>query len=66
MPKFLEDKLKKEYPGNDSAMYGTMNKLGFMKGSKETAAGAAAQKKHDAKKSSGLAKMRRDTDQDGM
>ncbi len=24
MPKFLEDKLKKEYPGDDNAVYGTM------------------------------------------
>jgi len=65
MPAFLESKLKKEYPGNDSAVYGTMNKLGFMKGNKETPLGAAAQKKHDTKKSSGLAKMR-DTDKDGV
>ena len=37
MPKVLEAKLKKEYPGNPGAVYGTMNKLGYMKGSKETA-----------------------------
>lgn len=49
MPKFLEDKLKKEYGNNPSAIYGTMNKLGFMHGNKETAAGAEAQKKHDRK-----------------
>jgi len=56
MPKFLEDKLKKEYPGNPGAVYGTMNKLGAMKGNKETAKGRAMEKKHakDAKK--GLAK----------
>lgn len=49
MPKFLEDKLKKEYPGNPGAVYGTMNKLGYMRGNQETAAGAEAQRKHDAK-----------------
>lgn len=50
MPKFLEDRLKREYPGNPSAVYGTLNKLGMMHGNKETAKGKAAQKKHDAKK----------------
>jgi len=46
MPKFLEDKLKKEYPNNPGAVYGTMNKLGAMRGSKETAKGVAMEKKH--------------------
>lgn len=45
MPKALEAKLKKEYPGNDHAVYGTLNKLGYMKGSKETAKGKALDKK---------------------
>ena len=49
MPQFLEQKLKKEYPNNPSAVYGTMNKLGYMKGSKETAKGKRAEKKHEAK-----------------
>lgn len=48
MPKFLEDKLKKEYPNNPSAVYGTMNKLGAMKGNKETSKGKAMEKKHAA------------------
>ncbi len=48
MPKFLEDKLKKEYPGNPGAVFGTMNKLGAMKGNKETAKGRAMEKKHAA------------------
>lgn len=48
MPKFLEDKLKKEYPGNKSAIYGTMNKLGAMKGSKETPKGEEMQEMHDS------------------
>lgn len=46
MPKFLEEKLKKEYPDNPSAVYGTLNKLGYMKGSKETKKGRLADKKH--------------------
>ncbi len=49
MPAFMEAKLKKEYGGNDKAVYGTMNKLGFMKGNKETPKGAAAEAKHDKK-----------------
>lgn len=48
MPQFLEDKLKREYPNNPGAVYGTMNKLGAMKGSKETAKGRAMQAKYDA------------------
>jgi hypothetical protein len=28
MPKFLEDKLRKEYGNNPHAIYGTMNKIG--------------------------------------
>ncbi len=49
MPEFLEKKLKKEYPNNPSAVYGTMNKLGYMKGNKETKKGKIAEKKHVAK-----------------
>lgn len=47
MPRFLEDKLKAEYPNNPSAVYGTLNKLGAMRGSKETPKGAAMQAKHE-------------------
>lgn len=46
MPKFLEDKLKSEYPNNPHAVYGTMNKLGAMHGNKETAKGRAMEAKH--------------------
>lgn len=46
MPKFLEQKLKKEYGNNPKAIYGTMNKLGYMKGSKETVKGRQAEVKH--------------------
>ncbi len=49
MPEFLEAKLKKEYPGNDRAVYGTMNKLGAMKGNKVTKKGMEMQAKHDRK-----------------
>jgi len=47
MPKFLEEKLKKEYPGNPSAVYGTLNAIGAMHGNRETAKGRAMQAKHD-------------------
>lgn len=52
MPKFLEDILKREYPGNPGAVYGTMNKIGAMRGNKETAKGRAMEAKHDAKAAS--------------
>jgi len=45
MPKFLEHKLEKEYGKGNPAVYATMNKLGYMKGSKETAKGKALDKK---------------------
>ena len=49
MPKFLEDKLKREYPGNPSAVYGTLNNIGAMHGNKETPKGKAMERQHDAK-----------------
>ena len=49
MPKFLEDKLKKEYPNNPHAVFGTMNAIGAMHGSKITAKGMAMERKHNAK-----------------
>ena len=49
MPEFLEKKLKAEYGDNPHAIYGTLNKIGAMKGSKETPKGAAMQAKHEAK-----------------
>lgn len=39
MPKFLEQKLKKEYGANSNIPYKIMNKMGVMKGNKETAKG---------------------------
>jgi len=56
MPAFLEAKLKREYPNNPHAVFGTMNKIGAMRGNKETAKGKRMQKKHDAKVGGG--KMR--------
>ena len=54
MPKFLEDDLraearKKGFTGRKLAqyVYGGMNNMGAMHGNKETAKGAAMQKKHD-------------------
>ena len=49
MPKFLEDKLKSEYPGNPGAVFGTLNSIGAMHGNKETALGRQMQAKHEAK-----------------
>ena len=46
MPKFLEDKLKAEYPNNPHAVYGTMNAIGAMHGNKETAKGRRMETKH--------------------
>ncbi len=46
MPRFLEDKLRAEYGDNPHAIYGTMNKIGAMKGNKETAKGVQMDKKH--------------------
>lgn len=50
MPAFLEKKLKKEYPHNSHAVYGTMNKLGVMRGNKETAKGRYQERKHELDK----------------
>jgi hypothetical protein len=49
MPEFLEKKLEKEYGDNPHAIYGTMNKIGAMKGSKETKKGVRMEKEHEAK-----------------
>lgn len=50
MPKFLEEKLKKRYGSDSATPYKIMNKLGFMRGNKETAKGKAAEKKHRKKR----------------
>ena len=56
MPEFLEKKLKKEYPGNDRAVFGTMNKIGAMRGSRITAKGEAMERKHEWDKKGSLGK----------
>jgi len=58
MPKFLEKKLKKRYGKDSSIPYKIMNKLGYMRGNKETASGAAAEKKHESKFHKSLRKHR--------
>jgi len=45
-PKFLENILKKEYGKRSATPYKVMNKMGAMKGNKETAKGRAMTKKH--------------------
>ena len=40
----VEGKLKKEYPNNPGAVYGTLNKAGLMRGSKATTKGRRAAK----------------------
>ena len=55
MPLALERKLKKEYAGlskkaRDHAVYGTLNKIGAMHGSKETGKGRAMERALEKKK----------------
>ena len=49
MPKFLEKKLKARYGKKSKTPYKIMNKIGAMRGNKETAKGKAMAKKHAAK-----------------
>jgi hypothetical protein len=49
MPAFLEKKLKEQYGANSAIPYKVMNSIGAMRGNKETAKGAAMQRKHDRK-----------------
>lgn len=41
----VEAKLKKRYPNNPGAVFGTLNKIGLMRGNKTTAKGAKAAKR---------------------
>lgn len=50
MPKILEKKLEKEYPNNPHAVFGTMNKIGAMRGNKETKKGKSIEKALERKK----------------
>jgi hypothetical protein len=66
MPKFLERELrqqarKKGFTGKraDEYVYGTMNNVGAMHGSKETAKGAAMERKHEDKMKTPSHDMRR-------
>jgi hypothetical protein len=56
MPAFLEQKLKQQYGANSSIPYKVMNKLGAMRGNKETAKGRAMAKKHAKDRKAGRAK----------
>jgi hypothetical protein len=47
MPDFLERKLKRRYGAKSPIVWKIMNRLGFMKGSKITARGRAAEAKHE-------------------
>lgn len=49
MPAFLEAKLKREYGADSKIPYKVMNKIGAMRGNKETAKGKRMEKKHNAK-----------------
>lgn len=62
MPQFLEDALrraaaKKGMKGKraDRYVYGAMNNIGAMRGNKETARGAAMERKHEARLSAAAA-----------
>lgn len=57
MPKFLKKKLKQEYGAHSKIPYKVMNKIGAMRGNKETSKGAEMEAKHqaDMKKYSGSA-----------
>lgn len=48
MPKFLIDKLKKEYGAESKVPYKVANSIGAMKGNKETSKGAEMEAKHQA------------------
>lgn len=65
MPAFLEAKLKKEATKKgfsdekaDHYVYGAMNNMGAMRGSKETAKGKRMEKKHAAKVGGDKTQMR--------
>ena len=51
MPKFLEEKLKKEYGTSkkgEAKVFATMNAIGAMHGNKETEKGKQMERKHEA------------------
>lgn len=48
MPKFLKEKLEGEYGKDNPRVYATMNAMGAMHGSSETAKGRAMERQHKA------------------
>jgi hypothetical protein len=58
MPIFLEKKLKEEYGKDSSIPYKVMNKIGAMRGNKETKKGRHMEKKHEAKEEALHKKMK--------
>ena len=46
----VESKLKREYAGNPGAVFGTLNKIGLMRGNKSTAKGLKKAKNKQASK----------------
>ncbi len=48
MPRFLEDKLKKEYGAASAIPYKVMNSIGAIAGNKETPLGKRMEDKHQA------------------
>ena len=62
MPRLLEQKLKREYGSNKHAIYGTMNKIGAMHGSKETKKGRAIERAMEKKKKWNKDQYRKEVD----
>lgn len=56
MPKFLEQKLKSEYGAKSAVPFKIMNKMGAMKGNKETPKGKQMEKMHKSKVKSAASK----------
>lgn len=50
MPKFLEDKLKREYGETSAVPFKVMNAIGAMRGNKETEKGREMESKHEKDK----------------
>jgi hypothetical protein len=47
VPKFLEDKLKKQYGSKSNVPYKIMNSIGAMRGSKTTPKGHEMERRHE-------------------
>ena len=59
MPAFLEKKLKSEYGQNSKIPYMAMNKIGAMRGNKETAKGVEMEQQHRRDMAARIVKSRR-------